>query len=194
MPYKLTSAEDRARLIRASREGRDFIRLAENLGIKKTTAYNIVRSGNPDVVRRGGPRHIKVDQEIKNFLEECLSENPLLTLNEMNKKLRERYPEKPQISLSTIKNTLDGMFYTLKKAYDAPAERNTPIIREERRDYVTWLMRDGMGENLIFIDEMGANMWTRRSYGRNLRGRAYACLQSDGRSKRMKPDSMHGDQ
>ena len=62
------------------------------------------------------------------------------------------------------------MFYTLKKVYDAPVERNAQNIKEDRKDYVTWLLRDGVNENLIFIDEMGANMWTRRSYGRNVRG------------------------
>lgn len=62
------------------------------------------------------------------------------------------------------------MFYTLKKVIDQPANRNSQNVKNERQIYCNWFIHDGVNDNLIFLDEMGCNLWTRRSYGRARRG------------------------
>lgn len=169
--YKLTSNADRERLLRAHNQGKDTLETARLLGIKEDTAYRIVKSGRPEMLQKGGPRNVKITQEMKEYLSECLGENPLITLQQIKTKLITRFPQCPNVSLSTIKNSLDGLFYTLKKAVDQPANRNSARVKNLRLQYAVWLMEEGVNSNLIFIDEIGCNMWTRRSYGRAIRGR-----------------------
>ena len=160
-PYRITTQEDRLRIIRAHNEGRDFLRLARELGVSKRTAYNIVRRPEHVPIPRGGARNVKMDNESREFLAEILGENPLITLNLMQQHLREQFPQKPNVCLTTIKNACDGMFYTLKLAINAPADRNSPRIVQERFDYAKWLLREGVQKTLIFIDKMGCNMWSK---------------------------------
>ena len=85
--YKITSAADRERLIRAQEERQDLLQTTRLLGISKSTAYRILRNGNVEVPVSGGARNVKVDIEMRQFLSDRLSENPLLTLSNLNNKL-----------------------------------------------------------------------------------------------------------
>ena len=124
MPNNTTSAEDRERLISAAERDEDFIMLANQLGIKRRTAYDIVskflRNGRRENLPRGGPHNVKVDVEIREMIANIIEENPLITLDDINIALRQRLPNKPLIQKSTLGNTIDGMFYSVKKIYDTP--------------------------------------------------------------------------
>ena len=50
---------------------------------------------------------------------------------------------------------------------DAPQERNSQATKELRRDYAQWLLREGVAHELIFIDEAGVNLHTKRTRGKN---------------------------
>ena len=73
---------------------------------------------------RGGRNHVRVDDEIRDCLEEIINENCLLTLYQINRELRRRLPAKPIIHDRIVARTLDGMLFKVKLARPLPAERN----------------------------------------------------------------------
>ena len=52
---------------------------------------------------------MKVDDDIKQCLNDIVDNNYMLTLTEINRELRRRLPRKPQIYDPTVERTLDGM-------------------------------------------------------------------------------------
>ncbi|XP_072025585.1 uncharacterized protein [Amphiura filiformis] len=173
--YNKVSDADRNRIIDAfENEGGDYLTVADTLGVKRQTARSIIvtfiRAGRRDALQRGGARPPKVDQEMRDSLQEIIQESPLLTLEQINDELRRRLPNKPRISKSTLARALDGMLITLKLAEDVPEARNEPRVLNQRCDYAQWFLRHGVVGHCIFIDECGYNIWTRRSYGRAARG------------------------
>ena len=57
--------------------------------------------------------------------------------------------------------------YSLKDLRSVPVNWNQPGVKEERRQYIEWLMSDvGLNRFKIFIDEFGVNVWTSRTKGR----------------------------
>lgn len=171
----MVSNPDRNRIIDAFlSDDSDYLVVADTLGVKRQTARSIVvtylRDNRRDAIQRGGGRPLKTDQEMKDCLQEILDDNPLLTLNDINERLRQQLPDKPRISKSTLARTLDGMLITLKLAEDVPEARNAERVLQQRHDYSQWFLRHGIVGHCIFIDECGYNIWTRRSYGRAARG------------------------
>ena len=58
-PYNTISLQDRERLIAAHENGRDYLEVAETLGIARATAYSIIarnEQGRPVAVPRDGRR------------------------------------------------------------------------------------------------------------------------------------------
>ena len=47
-----------------------------------------------------------------------------------------------------------------------PAARNSEDVKTAHQLYATWLLRTGLDEKLIFVDEAGINLFTRRTRGR----------------------------
>ena len=173
--YRRTTNEDRRRLIEAfESEDRDYIELADNLAIKRATARSIVatflREGRQDKLPRGGNTHCKMDDEMKDRLRVILDYNPLMTLRQMKADLQAAMPHKPEVSISTIARTLDGMMFTIKLAEDVPDARNAQRVLDMRAVYAQWFLEQGVVAHLVFIDETGFNIWTRRSFGRAPRG------------------------
>ena len=124
------SVADKLRLIRAHRADQDFIAVADILGIKRSSARNIVskamRKDDPEQVTegsRGGARYAKVDDEMRAFLELALGRNPAITLKILNLQMRERFPNKPTITDSHLSKVCHGMFYSIKKLETAPFDR-----------------------------------------------------------------------
>ena len=173
MPRNNPSAEDRRRLIDSFEREEDFIFLASQLGINRRTAYGIIKryreTGRVEQRNRGGAHNVKFDEEMKDVASEFIELNPVITLKELNAKIRQRLPEKPQVSVSTLATAVDGMLYTVKAISDIPQGRNSDATKELRRQYATWMTVNAVDEN-IFIDECGFNVFTRRSRGRALRG------------------------
>ena len=117
---------------------------------------------------------MRVDNEMRDCLEEIINENCLLTLAQINHELRRRLPVKPEIHDRTVARTLDGMLFRVKLARPLPADRNRPDVLNKRVDYATWFMNHAVVRHCVFVDECGYNIWTTRSHGRARLGeRAY---------------------
>ena len=171
--------EHRERIIRAFEdENEDYILVADTLGVNRSTARSIVaryiREGRIAERPRGGRNNVRVDNEMRDCLNDILNENCLLTLAQMNRELRVRLPAKPRIHERTVARTLEGMLFRLKLARPLPADRNRPDVIQKRVDYANWFMGHAVLHHSVFVDECGYNIWTARSQGRARRGeRAY---------------------
>lgn len=174
MPRSRISEEDKLRLVRAYNGGGDYLELARALGIKRGTAWAIVNRAmardGAVVVPRGGRRRVKIDDDIQRCLCDVVGEHPTFTLLQLKAELEVQLPLKPHISTSTIARCLEGQLIVMKKMEDATQERNSESTKNSRKEYAEWLLNIGLQHEMIFIDEAGINLWTRRTRGRAPRG------------------------
>ena len=94
--YSKVSVADKERLYQAHVRGDDYVRLAEILGINRTTVYHIIRRGNQRegvvALPRGGKRTEKVTAETQRTVLDIVHEHPDFTLVAINRELRARLP------------------------------------------------------------------------------------------------------
>ncbi|XP_042229780.1 uncharacterized protein LOC121871483 [Homarus americanus] len=95
-----------------------------------------------------------------------LEANPMMTLREIKEEVMDIFPTKPHFSEVTLSRYLEGELISLKMSRDSPAERNSPAVKEARHAYATWMLATGLQQQLVYIDETGFNLWTKRTYGR----------------------------
>ena len=170
--------EHRERIVRAFEdEQEDYLLVADTLGVNRSTARGIVAryitEGRIQERPRGGRNNVRVDDEMRDSLEQIINENCLLTLAQINSELRRRLPAKPEIHDRTVR-TLDGMLFRVKLVRPLPADRNRPDVLNKRVDYANWFMNHAIVRHSVFVDECGYNIWTARSHGRARQGeRAY---------------------
>lgn len=130
---KRHSLEDRARVLRAAREGRDWLAVAQDLDINRNTAESWVKSDEEIPKPRGGNKRGLVTEEIKEALINALEENSQITLKALKAQLN------LDISVSTISRALHGMAFTVKKVHVEPSGMNNEINRRKRKQYVEQL-------------------------------------------------------
>ena len=87
--YRRSPNEDsKRRIIDAANRGEDWRNIAKANGVSTSTAYGwIKRSEEPEKLR-GGARLIKMTEEIIDKALGYVSENPLMTLKDIQEKLR----------------------------------------------------------------------------------------------------------
>ena len=110
---------DKMRIFKCHNEGRDYRSFAENLGINIRSAAAIIktmqgRNGIPSLPS-GGAKHTKMDDEMRQELEDIIGEYPTMSIKEMNATLQTRLPNKIQVSDNCIAKCLDGMFFFNEK-------------------------------------------------------------------------------
>ena len=95
-----------------------------------------------------------------------MEDNPLVTISNLNKKLRRRYPNKPEICDKTL-----CLAFTLKLSRDSPAQQNSSETKVDRKQHIEWMMSVEVVNSLkIYIDEFGCNIRTKRNFGRSRKG------------------------
>ena len=155
--------------MRSVTNGEDFVEIARNLKLNRVT-FIISRLNRVSSMSHGGLRYQKVDDDMRAGAVDVISENPLYTLKRINEELQRRLPEKPEISLKTLSNCLEGMAYTLQLSRDVPSGRNRMDVKTDRQNYANWLMSEEVNSLKVFVDEFGVNIDTKRSFGRSTRG------------------------
>ena len=149
----------------------DYLAIAETIGVKRSTARGIVsryiQEGKIQVTERprGGANHVRVDDAMRDCLDDIINENCLLTIAEMNCKLRLRLPHMPVIHDCTVARALKGMLYRVKLARPLPADKNRPDVLQKQVEYGNWFMGHAVVNHTVFIDECGYDIWTARSQG-----------------------------
>ena len=157
--YNMISDEDKQRIFKCYEGQGDYLLLARQLGVKRSTAYSIVERGlkNEGLVnrKRGGFRKSKVSEEMKQTLISIVEEHPEFTLNQINAEMKLLLPHAPTVSKTTVANTLNNCLIVTKQLRDAPAERNSDETKNKRLQYATWLMNSVARLSFIFVDEAG---------------------------------------
>ena len=176
MRYQRISKVDKQRLFDSYKRNEDYQDLARQMGIKRTTAWAIVKRAEENdgqVTRpRGGIRQsrVKTTDETARVAVSIVEEHPEFTLEQIRAELRRRLPNQLPIGKTTLANLLSGQLIVMKKLEDAPRERNTDAVKDERFAFADWIMREGIQKHLIFVDEAGINLHTKRTRGRAHRG------------------------
>lgn len=175
------SPDDRRRLIDAANAGTPVKDAARILQLSKSSAHRIVKQhrdeGRVNALPRGGRKdaNTKVDDETRQFIENEIEQNPFLTLTDMASLVNNHFPNKPPITYRTVDRVLQGLLYTVKlatKGTDVRQKTNSAESVAARREYAQFILDLDPAGRLVFLDETGFNLWTRRSQGRSVKGRA----------------------
>ena len=129
--------EHRERIVRAFEdEDEYYLFVADTLGVNRSTARSTVarynREGRIRKRPRGGRNNVRVDDEMRDCLEEINNESCLLTLTQINHELTRRLPVKPEIHDCTVSRTLDEMLFRVKLTRPLLAGRNRPDVLNKR--------------------------------------------------------------
>jgi len=94
-PRNRISLEQHKRIVCAFEDvHEDCLAIAETIGVNRSTARGIVlryiREGRIAERPRGGVNHVQVDDAMQDCLDDIINENCLLTIVEMNRKMRLR--------------------------------------------------------------------------------------------------------
>ena len=145
---------NKTRLCEAYSNGEDFVEIARILKVNRVTAYTIIsRLNRVSSLSHDGHRYQKVDDALRACAVDVRSESPLYTLKQINEELQRRLPEKPEISLKTLSNFLEGMAYTLKLSRDVPSDRNRMHVKTDQQNYPNWPMSEKVVSSLkVFVD------------------------------------------
>ena len=73
---------------------------------------------------------MKVDDDIKQCLNDLVDDNCMLTLTEINRGLGRRLPRKPQIHDHTVGRTFDGTLVSLELVRPLSVDRNRPDVNQ----------------------------------------------------------------
>ena len=181
MTKRAHTPEDYRILINAYEEGNDIDIVAQSVGIHPHTASRILREyvqEGKTAPRKRGRKTRKYDKEqITEYLVNLLGDpnHADATLEELRAVISLGPPVglgiEPAPSRTTISEWLDGVLITIKKAHPFPAERNSDRVKNMRKEYAEWYLALGdRKKNVVFIDEHGMNLWTRRTRARSRRG------------------------
>ena len=178
--YAKVSREKRALLCQTFDQGGDTTSLTQSLEINPHTARGIIykyrKSGNFEPKKKGGRFHVRISQEMEGFVVSYVESQPDATLKQMKSALADEFKLQRPISESTIARHLDGRCITLKRASLSPDSRNSESTIGKRQNYAQWFLENVAIRELVFIDEMGCNLWTRKSRARSKRGMFGFCV------------------
>ena len=114
--------EQRERIIRACEDtSEDYLMVADSISVNRLTARSMIiaryiSEGQIAETPRGGANNVRVDNEMKDCLNDILNDHCMSTLAKINQELRRRFPRKPRIYNGTVARTLGGMLFRFKIA------------------------------------------------------------------------------
>lgn len=163
---KCISTPDRRRLVEAHDRGDDYVVVANALGIKKDTAYRIIKRRSTESSKRGGCRQntVKVTAEVTAAVTQMVDNNCSVTLKQITNKMYDEH--NIRLSSTSINRILTGSLYSMKKMQLMPEARNSADNKRKRQVYATWF-QGVSDEDFIFIDESGFDLWQARVRGRS---------------------------
>ena len=132
--------------------------------------------------RRG--RSAKLTGAHVKWLIECLTEQPLMYLEEMQALLREKETDPIEVSKSTISRALKKAGFTKKKTQAIAKERESERVKELRRVYKEKMPSMNVHQ-MLFLDESGFNQKTKnRVRGWSHRGETVQSVQQYQKGQR----------
>ncbi|KAG2889166.1 hypothetical protein PC114_g18083 [Phytophthora cactorum] len=137
--YKAYPRHVRAHVLRVAKEAGDWKTVADIYDVKERTAWGWIKaamdtgdwSGNQKQ-RGGSPKKI-LDAHV-DYLRDELSKTPELTLAQMAELVEQKFDV--TVSRETVRRALDARSFTVKKLHRDVINRNNPINKQKRSDYV----------------------------------------------------------
>ena len=149
--HRCVSDADRDRMIERYEQGEDFLTTANELGINRTMAYAVIRQYQRQLAeplaeaRRPGRQKILDDESI-DLLVMLVEGNVTITVKDLNRSLREVFPQKRQVSDATVSRALEGELFTVKLCANIPVERNSERTKQARATYAHNAYKEGLIE------------------------------------------------
>lgn len=173
--YQSIESSLRQRVINFYQEGIAKIQISRNLDINYRTVCSIIRTwvveGRSLTVQRG--RKVgsgMVTNEIRDFVRGSLSSFNTYRLKDLQEKISEEFGL--IFSIETVRTIVNCLVITLKRTTNINEMVNRPEIKESRKQYVEWYLRESREneKNMVFIDESPLNLYMKRNYGYSPRG------------------------
>jgi transposase len=119
--------------------------------------------------QRGRRPEEKLSQDDKNAIQEWINEDCHLTLQQISIKLRTI--RNVDVCEETVRKTIIGFHYSLKRTPAAATAAFTPELHQRRRTFAAWLLDAELcRDKVVFLDETGFKIEMRRRTGRCLVG------------------------
>ncbi|GMF45392.1 unnamed protein product [Phytophthora fragariaefolia] len=173
--YKEHSLEVRACILRVAKEAKDWKAAAGLYGVNELTAWGWIKVAMDTVdwsgrqKQRGGSPKQLTASHINYQLDELLK-TPELTLVQMAELVEQKYGV--AVNRKTVRCALDACSFTLKKLHCDVVNRNSPINKQKRYEYVVkFYAALANGKNVFYLDETNFNLWCSRSRGWSARGK-----------------------
>ncbi|KAG2790396.1 hypothetical protein PC129_g6866 [Phytophthora cactorum] len=172
--YKRYSLEVRVCALRVAKEAKDWKAVAELHKINERTAWGWIKTAMDtgdwigEHKQRGGSSKKLVDAHVDYLLGE-LATTPELTLVQMAELVEQRFGV--SANRETVRRALDGRSFTLKKLHRDVVNRNSPINKQKRYDYVVdFYAAIANNKKVFYLDETNFNLWCSRGRGWSRRG------------------------
>ncbi|KAG2770150.1 hypothetical protein PC129_g10597 [Phytophthora cactorum] len=161
--YKRYSLEVRACVLRVAKEAKDWKAVVELHNINERTAWGWIKTAmdtgdwSGEHKQRGGSSKKLVDAYVDYLLGE-LATTPELTLVQMAELVEQRFGV--SVNGETVRRALDGRSFTLKKLHRDVVNRNSPINKQKRYDYVVdFYATLANNKEVFYLDETNFNLW-----------------------------------
>ena len=112
---------------------------------------------------RGGPNNAKVDEEMRQCLNEIIDDKCLRIFAQINQQLRRRLPAKPFIHDRTVGKILVVLLFTAKRVRPLPVEKNQPDFIQKRFDYASKFGNDVVAKHCVLISQYSYKLCSAKS-------------------------------
>lgn len=137
----------------------------------RTVISIFLKTGRIESIKSGGPRNVKINNEIRIKIRRMVEEDACVTLKQIKMMVFNDF--NLNICLATIYRCLDSFHFSWKKLALIPIRRNIDENKEARYIYAQTyfgFLCEISEENIIFVDEIGFNLSMRSHHGRSIIG------------------------
>ena len=150
--------------------------LSERFKISKSTVKRIAQryrnTGEVTLYLHRVGRHELIDDKGKETLKKLVSQSPDLTLSEIQEKYEQIHGIKPV--LAVFHRVLKKMTYSYKKKSHFAEQQLTEENKKKREEFIAQINQYDVND-MIVLDECGANLAMSRNYGRIENGQRLHC-------------------
>lgn len=160
--YNKISYERRMLFLKLYEQIGSLPKAAEFFGINVRTARNILITRGV-VKKRGGAHHVKVNEEVMDYMESVVSQYPTINLKEIKQLLLEN----KHVSLceSAISYNLNKLVFTTKNVKLVKKDWNDTKHIQKRYDYSNCFSDLIRNRHVLYLDEVPFHMWLSKTRG-----------------------------
>ncbi|GMF32358.1 unnamed protein product [Phytophthora fragariaefolia] len=159
-------AQEKARVVRAFQEGKDWREVATAYDVNYHTTHRAVLAAGVEPKQRDGlrPSSVKMTVEVINKLEDLIDEDYRMTLQQLLDRLHSDIGV--DVSVASVHRALEGMLYSTKRLRIEKDTINPSVNKEKRKGFVTVPNKHiKKGNMVVFQDETNFNLYLSRNEG-----------------------------